>query len=457
MRGLFSTARDALRAQLWPLPTAAVLLAVLAGYLVPALDAQVDTAMPSWLDSVIFSGDAGAASTVLDAIASSLITVTSLTFSLTVVTLQLASSQFSPRLLRTFTSDLFVQATLAVFLATFSFSITVLRGVRSSGDSSSLFVPRLAVTLAFVLAIGSVFGLVLFLAHLTSQIRVETMLRNVHAEASSTVASVLEKRSAEDPDTEVVAVLPEPATGAVELVACTSGFLTWIELGPLRRCAEKHGAVLALGAHPGSFLVDRVPIARAWPSAGGALSQEAREALQTALDQNVHTGYERTAGQDVGFGLRQLTDVANKALSPGINDPTTAVHALGHISSLLCDLADRRLGPIQQRDEDGMVRLVLQRPDFAELVEVAITQPRRYGAGDPQVLAQLARLLGDLAVRVPGEHRRVVVEQLHRLEETMKAQDFDETEQAFLADLVDKVDRALDRSAHDGAIEHRES
>ena len=132
LRRALQTVQDGVRTQLWPLPILGVALAVAAGILVPLLDVRIDQQLPGVLDTLVFNGDPGAARTVLDAVASSLITVTSLTFSLTVVTLQLASSQFSPRLLRTFTQDLFVQVTLAIFLATFTFSLTVLRSVRSA-------------------------------------------------------------------------------------------------------------------------------------------------------------------------------------------------------------------------------------------------------------------------------------------------------------------------------------
>ncbi len=179
-RSALRSVHDAVRTQLWPLPILGVVVAAVVGVLIPHLDMAVDAHLPGWLDAVAFGGDGGAARTVLSAVAGSLITVTSLTFSLTVVTLQLASSQFSPRLLRTFTQDVFVQITLAIFLATFTYSLTVLRLVRSGDTGGSAFVPRIAVSVSFLLAIASIVGLVLFLAHLTRQIRVETMLQAVH-------------------------------------------------------------------------------------------------------------------------------------------------------------------------------------------------------------------------------------------------------------------------------------
>ena len=177
MNGRAARWKDGLRTKLWPFPVVAVALSVVLGTALPALDAAVDGKLPESVSVLLFSGGPEAARSVLQAISGSLITVTSLTFSLTVVTLQLASSQFSPRLLRTFTADRFVHATLALFLAAFAFALTVLRSVRAESGSGPSFVPEISVTVAFGLAIASVMGLVLFLAHLTREIRVETMMR----------------------------------------------------------------------------------------------------------------------------------------------------------------------------------------------------------------------------------------------------------------------------------------
>ena len=164
----------------------------------------------------------------------------------------------------------------------------------------------------------------------------------------------------------------------------------------------------------------------------------------SCVRENVHLGSERTAVQDVSFGLRQLTDVAVKALSPGINDPTTAVHALNHSAALLCDLARRQdqLGPRVLRDDAGRPRVVLARPDLATLLELAVQQPRRYGAADPQVLACLLSLLREVAWAMPAAQRRLVTGQLARARATIEQQDFDAVERARLAELAGRVEAA---------------
>ena len=155
------------------------------------------------------------------------------------------------------------------------------------------------------------------------------------------------------------------------------------------------------------------------------------------------TGFERTAVQDVGFALRQLTDVATKALSPGINDPTTAVFALGHSAALLCELAGRDLAPRVLRDEDDRVRVVLHRPTLADLVDLAVAQPRRYGAADASVLTRLFVLLRELAWCVAPDQHQVITGQLARLQATAAGQDFDDHENRQLAELAQQVRDAV--------------
>ena len=193
-RARVDAVREAFRTQLWPLPAAGTLLGLALGVALPRLDAHVDEDLSAGTTVYLFGGGPSAARELLGAVSGSLITVTSLTFSLTVVTLQLASSQFSPRLLRTFTRDRVVHVTLALFLTTFTYSLAVLRAVRDEDGEQAAFVPQISVTLAFVLGVASVLGLVIFLGHLAREIRVETMLRKVHRDATRTVARVLDER-----------------------------------------------------------------------------------------------------------------------------------------------------------------------------------------------------------------------------------------------------------------------
>lgn len=441
LRRLIRSLQDASRTQLWPRPAAAIALAVFLGVLLPRVDAGFNEQLPDWLRRYLFGGGADAARSLLSSIVGALITATALTFSLTIVTLQLASSQFSPRLLRTFTRDRVVHYTLALFLGTFTYGLTVLRTVRTGTDGQEVFVPQVSVTLAFVLMLASVIGLVLFLAHLARQIRVENMLRVVHEDAGGTLRTTTEDRGAESARG---GHLPEPPSNAVRLSSGSSGYLVGVSPDTLLRAAIKADVVVVIDALPGSSVVVGGSVGGAWRRLGDDLDPESADTLQREVAQALTTGFERTQKQDIGFGFRQITDVAAKALSPGVNDPTTAMGAIGHLAAMLCEAIERDLGPALLRDEDGVLRVVLARPDLANLMEVAFAQVRRYGASEPVVLARLAQALRDLAWHCHDEPERDAVRgQLARLREAVSAQSFDESESRWLADQTRQADEAL--------------
>ncbi|GAA2034495.1 DUF2254 domain-containing protein [Agromyces tropicus] len=446
-RRWWATFSESISSRIWPLPVAAIVGAVLAGILLPVLDAAVDENLPAWFQALLFGGGTDAARAVLTTISGSLITATSLTFSLTVVALQLASNQASPRLLRTFSSDRMVHGTLAIFLATFAYSLTVLRTVSDTGEQ----VPRISITLAFVLTLGSVVVLVLFLAHLASRLRVETMLRDVHRETGRTIALV----GADDRPTAPAPTRPEH----VEVVAARrSGFVTGIDRDRLVSAAREHRAVVREVGQVGASVIEGTPLAEWWPgpdtgSDGGAAASRAdRSALEQAIVEAYLVDYERTPPQDIGYGLRQIADVATKALSPGVNDPTTAVHALSHVAALLGDLAELPPTPAAFADEDGTARVVPVGHDFGDLVEVGVQQPRRYGAADPDVAARLFDLIGDVARRATRpEHRQVLEGQLDRLVASVGDADYDAVERARFARLAARARDTLAAAGPDVA------
>lgn len=428
--------RDVFRTQLWPLPTAAVVVAIAIGVGLPRLESGEPGLLPDELRDYLFTGGSDAARTFLSAIAGSLITVTALTFSLTVVTLQLASSQFSPRLLRTFAGDLVIQSTLGLFLGTFAYALTILRTVRSESGGRPEFVPEISVTLAYLLTIASVIVLILFLAHLAQVIRAESMLANVYQDASDNLRRELVAQTGPTPPLESFL----PSGPSTILTATSSGFLVRISEDDLLELATEEDLLVAVDESPGAWLVAGTPIGSSW-SLG--TRDECPTEIQEALASTLITGFERTSVQDVCFGLRQLTDVATKALSPGINDPTTAVHALGHSSTLLSEFVHRDLGPRVLRDEEGQVRVVLRRPDLGDLLRLALDQPSRYGAKDPAVISRVYSLLKELAWVCAPHQRPTVAREVARLRRLVSRQDFDELDATELEAAAGEVDTAL--------------
>lgn len=421
---------EAIASRLWPIPMGAVILGVLLGIAIPELDRAIDEDLPDNVTAILFSGGTEAARAVLSAIAGSLITATSLTFSLTVVALQLASSQASPRLLRMFASDRMVHATLALFLGTFAYALAVLRTV-SDADGEP-FVPRIAVTVASLLTLASVIMLTFFLAHLARQLRVETMLRDVHEETQRAI-----RLAAGTPLPAADRAPAAPDTPTRIVPASRSGFITGVDRYAILEIAAEHDLVVRELRTVGSSVIEGSPLLEWWTrAAGAALDPDTRQRVADGLANAVHVGYERTPTQDIGFGLRQLVDIAVRALSPGVNDPTTAVHALSHISAVVAELDRMPPEPPALADDHGEPRLVQAQHEFVDLLELAVEQPRRYGASDPDVAARLYRLLEELAERVRRTERRSAVgAQLERLEASVARVDYDAHERERFARL----------------------
>ena len=424
-----------LRASLWFLPAVASVAAFVVAQVLVQWEPEPQTALARRL----WPGDTEGARTMLQVVATVVVTATSLTFSLVVVALQLASQQFSPRLLREFARDWVIQVVLSTLVGTFVYALTVLRGIDASRP---LAAP--AVLVGFLLGMVSVAALIAFVGHIVRALRVDTMMVAVHAETAATISEFYPPYDDDrygDPDRDV----PGP-TGGTLLPAGRSGFLKVIDIAGLVEVARRHDVVLWLHLSPGDHVVRGTPLASAWPTGGGPLRPELADDVAATLEM----GYERTAEQDVGLGIRQLTDIAVKALSPSVNDPTTASHAIGYAADLLTRLCDRRLGAQVRRDADGTPRLVLRDRDFAYYVDLACAQVRRYAHAEPTALMALLRLLRATAVAARDDAQRRAVEEQALLVVEEADDDLAEADCAAVLDLHRRVLLALAGDA-DGA------
>lgn len=396
--GLPARVWSRLRGSLWPLPVLAVLVAVVLGVALPALDEALQDSGDEPL-RFVFGGGPSAARDLLAAIAGSLISVTGLTFSSTLVALQLASSQHSPRLLQTFVTDRVVQATLAQLTGTFVYALTVLRTVRSEGstDDENAFVPRLSVTVGYVFALVSVVALVLFLGHLARSLQVETMLRDVHDEARATYDRELPATRDAAGDSVATPPLQLPPGPPGLLLADGSGFVVDVEPAPVVRAARDADVTVVLVPRVGDPVVAGTPLAHVWTRAADA----DLAGVQRSVRRAVRLEFERSPTRDVTYPLRKVVDIAVRALSPGTNDPTTAVHALSHVAALTGELLDRPPAPLQARDDDGVLRLTVPSWDAGALLELALEEPLAFASGQPAVLRRIAGVLRELAWRAP--------------------------------------------------------
>ena len=406
--------RDRLAGALWVLPTVSVVIFLAAG----ALLSRVSIGDDSPLRALAFQGTADDARALLIVVSTTMITVTGLVFALTIVALQIASGQYSPRLLRNFMRDRGTQLVLSVFVGAFAYSTAGLYtvGVQRSGQQT--FVPRLAVSGSLALALASVGVLIYFIHHLAHSIQIDTIMSQIQRETCEVIDDVYPDPTS---DAQPEERCPDPPPWATVLPATSSGYLQAIEPAPLVEVAGRHDLVVRLARRVGDHVVAGTPIAWVWHQSPNQPPPEPAM-LSEAVADAVQVGFERTMVQDVLFGLRRLVDTANRALSPAINDPYTAVQAVHHLTVLLCILVRRQLGDRLCPDGQGILRVAIPLPDFAEYLVRSTAQIRRFGAAEPALtrsLIQLLRDVGSLAVSddqraACAHHLRLVLEDAKR-------------------------------------------
>ncbi len=386
MSSRFRTLVERLRTGFWAVPTLCVLIsAALALGLV-----RLDRELQEGFGRVTFGAGADGAREVLGAITTSMITFTGLVFSITIVVLSLTSSQFSPRVLRTFLRDRQTQLSLGVFIGTFVYAVLVLRTV--SGLEDDVFVPAVATTGGVVLLLVCVGVFVAYIHHITSMIQISSILASISGEARAVLEAQMPTGSPPTP------VVVRPQGPVAVLPAPRSGVLVDLDVGGLVRLACQADVALVSGLHYGGFVPEGAPLLEVHRGDPGRLDD--RAAVRA-----FHLGQERTMQRDVAFGFRQLADIAAKALSPGVNDPTSAVQALDGLHDLLRRLATRSLPSGVHADEQGQIRLYLPQPRFEDYLALALDEAEQYGEQSTQVQQRITALLDDVCAAALPEHR----------------------------------------------------
>lgn len=351
----------------------------------------------------LWSGGAEGARSLLSTVASSMITVAGTVFSITIAALTLASSQFGPRLLRNFTRDTGNQVVLGTFIATFLYCLLVLRTIR--GQDEGGFVPNLSVTCGVLLAVASLGVLIYFIHHLAGSIQAESLIASVGAELNGDIIRLYssgtgETAQAADDDRVVLPGADDDRVGAT-----VSGYVQAIDYDTLVETAEAGNLLVALAVRAGDFASRGAALLRV-RTPGEGLSDAQAERLCGAFS----LGARRTPTQDIRYGIRQLTEIAARALSPGINDPFTANGCADWLADALAELARRTPPPRILRGESGQPRLIVSPAGFAELVGLSFDPLRIYGASNPIVTGHLLRVLARLASQIENHgHRDAVV------------------------------------------------
>lgn len=379
----------------WVLPMVIVVASVVVGYLMPEIDRVASDELP-----YVFPGGPSGARDMLGTIAGAMISVTGLVFSITMVVVQLASSQYSPRVMGDFLASRVTQVTLGIFAASFTYALTVLRSVRGESGEGGAFVPQMAVTLSFLLVLASVGMFLAFIHHITDSIQVSSIVSHLGDATVGVVDRYFPDPGA--PGARLGADRWEPGDLVPQTVAAREhGAIVEVDHRALVALAEREELVVEVLLEVGEFVPEGTPALRLWrPSGMPAVSDEGLAPFRrlVAVEQD------RVLNQDPALGIRKLVDIAARALSPGINDPTTAVQVLDELHRILRPMVARAELPALVR-RHGALRLVHRPQRVAHLIELALAEPLQYGAESRQVARRVVRMLDDLRSVALAEHR----------------------------------------------------
>jgi len=389
---------DRLRSSFWFVPAGMACLAMALAVGAVALDKSV---ADEWLQRLgwSYTGGAEGASLLLGTVAGSMIAIAGTVFSMTLVALSLASSQLGPRLLRNFMRDTANQVVLGTFVATFVYCLLVLRTIRRADEVA--FVPHLAVSIGVLLAVVSIGVLIYFIHHVSVSIQADEVVARVGKELEDGIDRLfpggLGKPVSEISRAANAAELPAAfAREARPVGAADDGYLQLIDADALMALACQEDLLLRLERRPGHYLVKGQAMVMVWPGA------RVTEALVDKVNATFVLGNQRTAAQDVEFSFHQLVEIAVRALSPGINDPFTAIACVDRLASALCRLAQRDMPLPHRFDAHGRLRLVAPGSTFAGIVDMAFNQIRQSARSNPALAIRMLDAISQIAVHMHG-------------------------------------------------------
>lgn len=380
---------DNLRSSLWFVPTLIVLACVALAYGVLAIDASLPTQW--WKDApglaALFDVRIGGAMATLQAIGGSIITIAGVVFSITIAAMTLAAGQYTSRVLRNFIRDHANQAVLGIFLGIFVYCLCIMRSL--SGISDNSHAPPLAMLVSLGLAFLGVAMLIFFIHHIAQSLQATSIVASIGRSALPSIDRHFPHRFEPPKESDVGLTRPD-GQHKQTLRSRQNGYVTGIDFKDLVEAADGCDAMVRVYRGPGFFVTEGEAIAQVQST--GKLEEDVVDELQDAWS----FSSQRTLENDPGYGLRQLVDVALKALSPGVNETTTGVMCINWIGVMLVRMSGRRLPP-QILSSEKNIRVLTNAPRMGDFIALGFDQIRQNGSGNVAVLERLLEVLLTLA------------------------------------------------------------
>lgn len=373
----------------WFLPVFILFCAVLLSMGLVTLDSYVNVSQDGWQRFFMVNSMSSARS-ILSTISGAMIGVAGTVFSVTLVVLTLASSQFGPRLIKNFMYIRINQIVLGTYVSTYLYCLLILNSVKESVDYT--FIPSISIFVAILAAMANIVLLIVFIHKIAISIQADKVISDISSSISKQVKTIFPEKMGNHPDDEdkgeidiASETLDYPKR--IALNSPKNGYIQYLDADALMELVVEQDLILELYHRPGSFVVEDLELGMVF-----AKTDWEEEQLNDLLDQFV-IGKTKTAQQDLEFSIHQMVEIAARALSPGINDPFTAISCIDNLTSTMCSLAKIKFPSKYRFDEEGNLRVVADVLNFEGVLDAAFNQIRQFSSGNTAVIIKLIESL----------------------------------------------------------------
>lgn len=422
-----------LLATFWFLPVVIIGCSVFLAIGLVYLDRMVTISFDGWVRFFLVNSSDSARS-ILSTISGAMIGVAGTVFSVTLVALTLASSQFGPRLIKNFMYVKLNQVVLGSYISTYLYCLLVLNAVRDSNDYS--FIPSISILAAIIAAMANIILLIVFIHQIAISIQADKVISDISEFISEQVNTLFPEKMGEEKEGNIdSAAMISDYKIHTSIKSPKSGYLQYIDSKSLIKEVSRHDALLELYYRPGNYLVKGMEI--------GILSSNTNleeETIESVLDQLV-IGKTKTSQQDLEYSIHQMVEIAARALSPGVNDPFTAIACIDNLTTTLCYLAQAKFPSKFRFDEEGSLRIIADVLDFEGVLDAAFNQIRQFSTGSTAVIIRLMEALTILLEFTTKENYKNAV--LRHVEMVLAKGQADIKEEHDLDDLQKRADQIL--------------
>ena len=439
MNSKLQTILESIRTSFWLVPSLMVCCATLMASVLLIIDGAYQTSNSEMLQ-YFYQISPESIRAILTTIATSMITITSIAFSITVVALTLASSQFGPRLIRNFMSDQGTQFVLGMFVAIFVYCLLILQAIKSTDQSD--FIPGLSVYVAIALAFVGVGVLIYFIHHVAHSIQADNVIEQVYCQLQSNIARLFPDDSNSRPTQQSNPdKLDDLFQGQSEIRALSDGYVQTVNIDKLLELGSDYDMGFEVVVAAGDFITKDATIMSVF------YQQDKPAPEHSVILNNVVLGAKRTPIQDPEFAIHQLVEIAVRALSPGINDPYTAISCVDKLSAMLCKLTQRQFPASAYYDDEDKLRLISRAFTFSGLGQAAFNQIRQYAKDSIAVTIRLVEGLESISIQAQTkEHSDFVFDQSKAIAEVLNQSSMSSRDRDDISKRLERISQKKSRN-----------